>query len=262
MDHHLLHLSSADRRTSNRKWQDLPKDCWVNILDKVGTECLLLSVPFVCRTWYRASLTPCFWKRLVFPTETQKGTVIHPWSFPVSTSDDDDDSSCFDYLTRKYAREFGIEWSRFCVSKLIKFAVNRSRGETQFLKVPGICSHYMNVMRDVLEHIGRNCRGFEGLHMSHALVDVDLANDIVKYVPKIKYLCLRKAKIDKSELIVLIKGCRELEVLDVRGCVGFTERDRELANLGAHIGEFMMEGSSLFTPQEWEIAGVIQVDED
>ncbi|XP_004304902.1 PREDICTED: uncharacterized protein LOC101313626 [Fragaria vesca subsp. vesca] len=112
-------------------------------------------------------------------------------------------------------------------------------------------------MRDILEHIGRTCRGFEGLHMSHALVDVDLAKDIVKYVPKIKYLCLRKAKIRKRELIVLIKGCRELAVLDVRDCVGFTELDRELAKLGAHIAEFRMEGSNRFMPREWEFDGVI-----
>ncbi|KAL6142520.1 hypothetical protein ACLB2K_060800 [Fragaria x ananassa] len=246
MDHHL-----------NRTRQDLPEHCWLHILDKVGTESLLLSVPSVCKSWYRASLTPSLWKRIVLPAETENGTVIHPWRFPVFSFDDDDESSCFDYFIRRYAREFGIDWSHFSVSKLVKFAVNRSRGETQFLKIPGICSHYMNVMRDVLEHIGGNCRGFEGLHMSHALVDVDLAKDIVKYVPKIKYLCLRKAKIRKRELIVLIKGCRELEVLDVRDCVGFTELDRELARLGVHIAEFRMEGSNRFTPREWEFDGVI-----
>ncbi|PRQ58789.1 putative F-box domain, leucine-rich repeat domain, L domain-containing protein [Rosa chinensis] len=263
MDHHLVNLSGAVRRTSDRTWEDLPKDCLLNILERVGTESLLMFVPLVCKSWYRASLSSSCWKRLFFPAEIEKGTVIYPWSFPVSTSDDDDQSTSFDYVIRRYAKEFGIEWSRFYVSKFIKFAVNRSQGETQFLKVPGICSHYMNAMREILEHIGRNCRGFEGLHISHALVDVDLAKDIVKYVPQIKYLCLKKAKIGRIELIVLIKGCRELKVLDVRDCLGFTEGDREIAELGSHIGEFMMEGSRQFRRRDWvEVAGVVQVDED
>lgn len=82
--------------------------------------------------------------------------------------------------------------------------------------------------------------------MSHAFVDVDLAKDIAKLVPKIKYLCLRRAKIGRSELIVLIKGCRDLEVLDVRDCVGFSERDKVIAQLASHIGKFMKGGSRRF----------------
>ncbi|XP_061999448.1 uncharacterized protein LOC133716808 [Rosa rugosa] len=51
-------------------------------------------------------------------------------------------------------------------------------------------------------------------------------------------VCLKKAKIGLIEPIVLIKGCRELKVLDVRDSVGFTEGDMEVVELGSHIGVY------------------------
>ncbi|KAJ6864118.1 hypothetical protein NC651_034835 [Populus alba x Populus x berolinensis] len=52
-----------------RKWEDLEFYCLVNVLGRVGMESLLLDVPFVCKSWYRASLDPSCWKHLVFPKD-------------------------------------------------------------------------------------------------------------------------------------------------------------------------------------------------
>nr|DAD22517.1 TPA_asm: hypothetical protein HUJ06_023980 [Nelumbo nucifera] len=46
------------------KWELLDMDCLVSIFEKVGMDDLLLSLPFVCKSWYRASLQPYCWKVL------------------------------------------------------------------------------------------------------------------------------------------------------------------------------------------------------
>ncbi|KAJ4825713.1 hypothetical protein Tsubulata_001211, partial [Turnera subulata] len=47
-----------------RKWEDLEKGCLVNVLGRVGMESLLLDVPFVCKSWYRAGLEPKRWEQI------------------------------------------------------------------------------------------------------------------------------------------------------------------------------------------------------
>ncbi|KAH7842220.1 hypothetical protein Vadar_002786 [Vaccinium darrowii] len=50
-----------------RKWKDLDMDCLVNIIGRVGMESLILDVPFVCKSWYKATLSPLCWQKLHFP---------------------------------------------------------------------------------------------------------------------------------------------------------------------------------------------------
>ncbi|KAF3327531.1 F-box/LRR-repeat protein [Carex littledalei] len=56
-------IEDASNLTS-RKWEDLPINCLVLIFKKVEIPCLTLSVPFVCKSWYEASLDPACWKVL------------------------------------------------------------------------------------------------------------------------------------------------------------------------------------------------------
>ena len=41
-----------------RKWDGLNDGTLVNALGRVGMESLLLDVPFVCKSWYKASREP------------------------------------------------------------------------------------------------------------------------------------------------------------------------------------------------------------
>lgn len=50
-----------------QKWEDLEVDCLVNVLGRAGMESLLLNVPFVCKSWYKANLSPLCWEHLDFP---------------------------------------------------------------------------------------------------------------------------------------------------------------------------------------------------
>ncbi|CAL2281406.1 unnamed protein product [Prunus armeniaca] len=52
---------------NERRWKDLQMDCLLKVLVKVGMESLLLDVPFVCKSWYKATLNPSCWQSLLFP---------------------------------------------------------------------------------------------------------------------------------------------------------------------------------------------------
>ncbi|KAK9933206.1 hypothetical protein M0R45_020409 [Rubus argutus] len=59
-----------------RRWEDLNKDCLLNILGRIDMESLLLDVPFVCKSWYKATLNPSCWKHLEFPGNEK----FDPWT--------------------------------------------------------------------------------------------------------------------------------------------------------------------------------------
>ena len=95
----------------------------------------------------------------------------------------------------------------------------------------------------MLEHVKEKCKSFCGLNVCDADIGKKAALAIVKFVPKIKYLWLRRARIGRQGLITLLQGCKDLELLDVRECCGFDKEDEEIAKLAASIPKFMCEGS-------------------
>ncbi|CAL5416731.1 unnamed protein product [Camellia sinensis] len=48
------------------KRKELNMDCLVNVLGRVGIESLLIDVPFVCKSWYKATRSPLCWRKLDF----------------------------------------------------------------------------------------------------------------------------------------------------------------------------------------------------
>ncbi|KAM5556003.1 hypothetical protein ABKV19_023754 [Rosa sericea] len=244
-DLELLHLSSNPQRISgdgfDRKWEDLNPDCLVNVFERVGTGSLLVSVPFVCKSWYRSSLNPACWQRLIVPDDVP-GTD----SFDINGTDDlssydvQDEEARFKYFVRKrFAIEFQLELRGFSTASFFKFVIDRSMGNVKFLKLP-TGSYALEV---VLEHVKEKCKSFCGLNVCDADIGKKAASAIVKFVPKIKYLWLRRARIGRQGLVTLLQGCKDLELLDVRECSGFDEGDEEIAELAASIPKFMCEGS-------------------
>lgn len=96
-----------------RRWEDLDRDCLVNVLGRVGVESLLLNVHFVCKSWHRASLDPLSWENLVFP------------------------SSYHSFLD-KFMHVNGVK-VKSC-TQFIKFIVDCSCGNATALILPGCCS--------------------------------------------------------------------------------------------------------------------------
>ncbi|RVW31804.1 hypothetical protein CK203_099479 [Vitis vinifera] len=69
-------------------------------------------------------------------------------------------------------------------------------------------------------------------------VGANEASAIVTHLPKIKHLFLKGATIEKKNLVMILRCCRELVRLDVRDCFLFEESDAETLELASHIPSF------------------------
>ncbi|CAL2261954.1 unnamed protein product [Prunus armeniaca] len=50
------------------------------------------------------------------------------------------------------------------------------------------------------------------------------------------------AQVNRDGLVTLLRGCKDLVLLDARDCYGFDENDDEISKLESHISKFMCEG--------------------
>lgn len=252
-----------------RKWEDLEFYCLVNVLGRVGMESLLLGVPFVCKSWYKASLDPSCWKDLVFPKDL----------------DSDRDFTLLDRFKEKYKIE------NCSVDAFTKFVVGRSHGNCTGLFLPNGCTeevakyvadecpalrtlslpydiircessivpsligkweHLVNLwlgssinLVNIITQISLACNKFSGLRISSATIQEEEASAIVTNLPNIKCLILRGARIYFGNLVIILQGCKNLVHLDVRDCLGFYSCDEKVLELASHIKTFKCEGSML-----------------
>ncbi|CAL8159603.1 unnamed protein product [Prunus armeniaca] len=51
------------------------------------------------------------------------------------------------------------------------------------------------------------------------------------------------AKVNRDGLVTLLRGCKDLVMLDARDCYGFDENVDKISKLASHISKFMCEGS-------------------
>ncbi|CAL9031412.1 unnamed protein product [Prunus brigantina] len=49
--------------------------------------------------------------------------------------------------------------------------------------------------------------------------------------------------VNRDGLVTLLRGCKDLVMLDAKDCSGFDENDDEISKLASHISKFMCEGS-------------------
>ncbi|CAL8159683.1 unnamed protein product [Prunus armeniaca] len=50
------------------------------------------------------------------------------------------------------------------------------------------------------------------------------------------------AKVNRDGLVTLMRGCKDLVMLDAKDCSGFEENDDEISKIASHISQFMCEG--------------------
>ncbi|CAL8159678.1 unnamed protein product [Prunus armeniaca] len=50
------------------------------------------------------------------------------------------------------------------------------------------------------------------------------------------------AKVNRDGLVTLMRGCKDLVMLDARDCSCFDENDDEISKIASHISQFMCEG--------------------
>ncbi|KAF3333691.1 F-box/LRR-repeat protein [Carex littledalei] len=251
-----------------RRWEEINTDCLVNIFRRLGLEDLTLAVPFVCQSWYRATLDPTCWRVLKF-----RRLDFMPWS----------------NLSKEFSNRYGLN-GRFSFSCFLKLCVARSHGEAIEVEFPLLfgasihdltfISHRCPKLRKAtlpilqsedephlpeiigrwheLEQLEMECKpsSFQELvnNLNPKLNSLKMfgsfKNDdvsvIVNKLPKLKCLCLSKSYMQKDELLSILNGCNSLEELVVRDCVGF-EVNEEVLKRVMHSGikVFEHEGSNL-----------------
>lgn len=259
-----------------RKWENLNKDCLGNVFGRVGLESLLLDVPFVCKSWCAATLNPSCWLSIDIPDIVTDRMMFDPLAM---------ESWKFDPFLKRFVHEYRINKTNFSVTAFIKFVINRSKGHATFVRLP-LCSQasveYVADMcpnlkdlsspnmlttihpgliqkwkhlesltlgcyitKDIISQLSIHCKNLRRLHIKSGIGET-ASSAIVNLLPNIKYLSLRSAYVFRDHLIILLQGCKELEVLDARDCGGFDEGDDEVLKLASRITSFSGEGSKIF----------------
>ncbi|CAL5416380.1 unnamed protein product [Camellia sinensis] len=209
------------------KWKGLNKDCLVNVLGRMVIESLLIDVPFVCKSWYKATRSPLYWRKLDF--------------LEISL---DDCTSLF--FLAKLIDDYQVK-GKFSFTAIVKTLVKRSARSTVYVSLPGssffdevlfyIADHELPAdidhdvvskvpklmsnwkyleffrfettfkMEEALAQISVHCKNFAGFSTFHADIKKDEATSIVTSVPNIEYLGLRmRGKIAAPEAPICYVG--------------------------------------------------------
>ncbi|KAK9933213.1 hypothetical protein M0R45_020416 [Rubus argutus] len=254
-----------------RRWENLDKDYLVKVFENVDMESLLLDVPFVCKSWHKVTLNPSCWKRLIFP-EFEPEPPFYEFDYPIYdrfVSEFGLDSNrvsetafikfvvnrsqgnavflklpgcstieAFEYVADACPSLVILGLPRCLLWKDINFDLI---GKFKYLYMLSLGS--CDKLDKILAVVSKHCKFFSHLTLSNAQIGKEEAMAITYLVPDIKILCLNRAQIDRDNLIILLKGCKDLMMLHAQNCIGFDEGDDEIAKLASHIAYFSCEGS-------------------
>ncbi|KAG0467091.1 hypothetical protein HPP92_018671 [Vanilla planifolia] len=246
-----------------RRWEDLTQDCLVRVFCNLGLDDLTLAVPFVCRSWREASLDPQCWKHLDFreldfgsgsglARRLKQELRVESFSFsalmklclarsrgsavelaiPSSLAPPYSETSCprLKVLALPSLLRKDEEQLPELISKL---------KELEVLEITWKPRCFL----EILEQVRLNCPNFIGLHLC-GFFDNREAHAIVRCLPKLKILVLSASYLRKEDVVAILDGCTELEVVDVSSCRGF-DADREILKKASGIKKFECGGCSL-----------------
>ncbi|KAF6143780.1 hypothetical protein GIB67_016701 [Kingdonia uniflora] len=260
-----------------RKWEELNRDCLVNILGRLGIEELVFDIPFVCKSWYKTSLDPECWKSLNF--------------YEVSFIDN------FSFLGKSFKKKYIDHYKvgNFMVDRFVEFVVNRSRGSATSVALPEYSTtnktleyivdgcpklRMLNVpmslndlgsklvewkhlecltivgygisQTEVIKQISLNCKNLKALFIGTQINKEDAL--ALGTMPKLNYLGLRGCLIYHEDLLLVLKGCVKLEFLDLGNCTSIGSprlwgdittdlaNDSEVLNLVSSIKSVVFKG--------------------
>ncbi|KAL8132693.1 hypothetical protein AgCh_008247 [Apium graveolens] len=96
----------------------------------------------------------------------------------------------------------------------------------------------------IIDEIGLNCKNFVELCVINTDINQSAASAIVSNLSTIKRLVLDRTNLEKVNLVLILRGCKELELLYVRDCVGFDKDDGEILMFASEIKDFRCDGST------------------
>lgn len=120
------------------------------------------------------------------------------------------------------------------------------KGKLKNLEFISIDDNYSIV--ELIENVCIHLTSLTGFRIGGGEIYGYEASKIVSLLPKLKYLTINHATLEKKNLVLILQGCRELECLDVRNCIGFDEDDEEILKLSSAIKSFHCDGSKAQHP--------------
>ncbi|KAL5706264.1 hypothetical protein ACHQM5_024460 [Ranunculus cassubicifolius] len=228
------------KKSRSRRWEELNTDCLANIFERVGLDDLMLHIPLVCKSWNTVSLYPTCWKSLDF-TPLQ--------------------DCCMHRLELAIARSSGIATKLVLPTRFMHPLSLEFKLEFSFMQSPK--EYFINIFsklkclktlelesasyyfHEILGAINYNCCKDLVSFSCFGKINEGEARAIVNQIPRIKNLDLNGATISRENLMRILKGCKELESLDVSFCEGFDADDPEILKMASHIKNFDSYGSSV-----------------
>lgn len=249
-----------------RRWEDLEVDCLLCIFQRLSLEDLTLGVPFVCNSWFKASLHPFCWRILDFQTSAFRESGKLAKRFNSTTFSF---TSFFRYAVSRSCKlavelrfpniqdVFSVQDLAFASNecpRLKVIALPNLAPHDEF-HIPQLIGKWKDLERvemdlkpscfpELIKEIGINCAKFVDLTMCGSIQRGDVLA-IVNFTPKIMCLDLSRSYLPKDELLVILDGCKEMEKLSVNSCIGF-EADTQVIEMASNIRIFEHERSKLW----------------
>ncbi|KAL1568062.1 F-box protein FBW2-like [Salvia divinorum] len=215
------------------KWDELIPDALGLIFKNLSLVELLTVVPRVCKSWGRAVSGPYCWQEI----------DIVEWS---RTHEPELVERMLQLLVSRSCGSLRkLSVSGVASDQSIFFIVNRAQS-LKTLELPGShmnnsvmeraaamlssltsidLSYCINIGAQALEAVGKHCKSLTTLRrVMHPLEVIDkLSQDdealaIAATMPRLKHLEIAYLLVETSSVVKIIENCKELELLDVRGC--------------------------------------------
>ncbi|KAK1378111.1 F-box domain-containing protein [Heracleum sosnowskyi] len=239
-----------------RKWEDMSTDCLANIFGRLDIESRLLHIPAVCKHWYRAVQNPLCWEKLDFRAIDSESKLSQLMKIVANHSERCAISHVLvHFCTTKDLIQLSeacpalktLELHTFLDCVPLNVVVPSFKGRWKNLEFISIDDSGDSIV-ELIELVCIHSTSFTGLRIGGGDIYDYAAYKIVSLLPKLKYLAINHAILEKKNLLLILQGCRELVFLDVRNCIGFQEDDEEILKLSSVIKSFRCDGSKAQDP--------------
>ncbi|KAH6822587.1 F-BOX WITH WD-40 2 [Perilla frutescens var. hirtella] len=216
-----------------RKWDELIPDALGLIFKNLSLFEVLTVVPRVCKSWGKAVMGPYCWQEIDLEewSRNSKPELVDRMLRLLITRScgslrkltvsglSSDNSVLF---IANHAQS--LRTLRLPRSEINDVIVGKAAGMLSALTFLDL-SYCISIGAEALEAIGKNCKSLASLRrIMHPLEVIDKLsqNDealaIAATMPKLKNLEIAYLLVDTASVIEILKNCKQLELLDVRGC--------------------------------------------
>ncbi|KAL6523673.1 hypothetical protein OROGR_017276 [Orobanche gracilis] len=222
-----------DEEGNYRKWDELIPDALGIIFKNLSFLEVLTIVPSVCKSWGKVVMGPCCWQEIDIKewSKDRKPEIIDRMlELLISRSGGSARLLSVSGLKSDESILFLANHARSLQTlRLLRSDIHDSVIETMSGKLTALTSldlsYCVAIGAPALKAIGKNCkflttlrRVMRPLEMVHMPSQEDEALAISATMPRLQHLEIAYLLITTSSVIEILKNCKHLKLLDIRGC--------------------------------------------